>query len=133
MGGSMLRFLFFAVQWEPIMGVPGDGFRMYQELCKRFESENVDVYNLVNSLAPVRVAGKLLQFPCPIFEPRRLWFYIAILKTIINTYIAILRIKPNIIIDSGQGTLHNIASLALKLTTKIPIVMVFHHWKLVNL
>jgi glycosyltransferase involved in cell wall biosynthesis len=104
------------------------GYRAYLELCEKFENENVDVYSLVNSRAPTG-AGKQLTFSYPqVCKPRRLWLYLAILKTIINLRIAISKIKPDVVIDPGQDRLNNIALLAIKLTTKTPAVMIFHHW-----
>jgi glycosyltransferase involved in cell wall biosynthesis len=104
------------------------GFRMYLELCNKFENEKVDVYSLVNSLAPTD-AGKQFAFPYPrIFKPRRLWFYLAIFKTIVNTRIAVSKIEPDVVIGPGLDRLNNLALLAIKLTTKTPVVTIFHHW-----
>jgi len=123
-----LKILFLAVYAaRPKMH---GGFRMYLELCNKFENENVDVYSLVNSSAPTG-AGKQLVFSYPqVFKPRRLWLYLSILKTIINLRIAISKIKPDVVIAPGQDRLNNIALLAIKLTTKTPALMIFHHWSL---
>lgn len=122
----MIKVLFIAVYSEPVQMV--GGFRMYVELCKRLKNENIEVYSLVNLQVPTRV-GKQLKFSYPaLSKPRHLWLYVAILKTFISAHIAISRIKPHFIICNGVDILNNIATLAIKLTTKIPVIFIFHHW-----